>query len=166
MFSTEDDGGEESLLLGGDVLHGALLHGLGLSLTELDGTDNVLVGVGNHGGAEGADGLTVLRGGGLPVHDNTGGLLEAALERLGIGSDGVGQGVHTGGEHGLGVSEGGGGVGLGSGEGALELGEGSLLGGRVLGELAVQTLGGLSEVLLEAQEVSSLLGAGLLDLSV
>merc|ERR1719453_175037 len=160
------DGGEESLLLGGDVLHGALLHGLGLSLTELDGTDNVLVEVGNHGGAEGADGLAVLRGGGLPVHDNTGGLLEATLERLGVGSDGVGQGVHTGGEHGLGVSEGGGGVGLGSGEGALQLGESLLLGGGDLGELAVQTLGGLGQVLLEAKEVGSLLGAGLLDLGV
>merc|ERR1719453_1491420 len=160
------DGGEESLLLGGDVLHGALLHGLGLSLTELDGTDNVLVEVGNHGGAEGADGLAVLRGGGLPVHDNTGGLLEATLERLGVGSDGVGQGVHAGGEHGLGVSEGGGGIGLGGGEGALEGGEGLLLGGGVLGELAVQTLGGLGQVLLEAKEVGSLLGAGLLDLGV
>merc|ERR1712205_264426 len=78
------DGGEQSLLLVGNVLHGALLHSLGLSLTELDGTNNVLVEVSDHTLAELADGITVLGGIGLPGHGDTGGALETSLEGLGI----------------------------------------------------------------------------------
>merc|ERR1719399_1704033 len=103
--------------------------------------DDVLVEVGNHGVAEVADGGAVLGGVGLPGHGNTGGALEAVLEALGVGSDGVGQGVHAGSEHILGLLEGGGGVGLGGGQGSLEGGQSLLLGSRVLGEVG-SLLGG------------------------
>merc|ERR1719399_2515417 len=112
--------------------------------------DNVLVEVGNHGVAEVADGGAVLGGVGLPGHGNTGGALEAVLEALGVGSDGVGQGVHAGSEHILGLLEGGGGVGRGGGQVLLEATQvgGSLAAGLVDG--GVGLLG----------EVGNLLGGG------
>merc|ERR1719421_2250601 len=158
------DGGEESLLGRLNVGHGGLLDLLHASLTDGDGTVNVLVEVGNHGVADSANVGTVSLGGGLLVEVKTGGLGDALLVGGSVGGDLVDESVSAGSENRLGGLEGLGGLRLVGGEIGVEVGHGGVLGETVLGELLEKVLGGLGEVLLEAPEGGGLLTANLLDL--
>merc|ERR1719326_1136963 len=160
------DGGQEGPLLLLDAEHGGLLHSLDLGLTNLDGFDDVLVEVSNHTVTNTPDGFAACLGCSLPVHGQTSGMSEVLLVPLGVGSDSVGEGGHTGAKLLLGVSESISGLRLGIRELTLESLNSFLLSGFVVRELLVQLLGSLGEVPLEARKVLVLEVTGVLKSSL
>merc|ERR1719482_2387970 len=157
VLDSHGDGGEESLLLGIDVLDGTLLHSLCLSLTDSDSALDADVEVGHHSVADLANVSAVSIGSLLPVSDDTSHVVHVVDEVLLVSADGVGQGDDTGLEELLGGAE----LSSDSSLSGVQLtSEGLLgvsLGDLVSGQLVVQTLGSVSQVLLEAEEVLVLL---------
>merc|ERR1711871_1406423 len=157
VLDSHRDGGEENLLLLIDVLDGTLLHSLCLSLTDSDSALDADVEVGHHSVADLANVSAVSIGSLLPVGDDTSHVVHVVDEVLLVSADGVGQGDDTGLEELLRVLE----LSSDSSLSGIQLTSEGLVGSSlsflVSGQLVVETLGSMSQVLLEAEEVVVLL---------
>merc|ERR1711981_1300475 len=146
VLNTLRDLDEHGTLLASEVATGTVGHTASLSLTNHDGAGDSLLHILAHGLGLLTDELTVELASGLVAADHTSEYLEAGLDLAGVGGDDVTEGVEASVEGSLGAADGSGGllaVGRdGGGVGLVLVGSLKL----DVGELGVETLGGLGKV--------------------